>query len=632
MKSSRKVARMFLDAGLNPVPIGAGGSKAPLRKLHGTLMSEEEIENYDFKNIGISTGIVSGGVEALDFDLKNAEDPEAIMEAYKSKVPDELLLKLVAQRTTSGGYHLIYRCEDITTSKKLAKNANGLAIIETRGEGGLIKCAPSEGYEVIQGSLLEIPILKPSERLSLWIAAKMLNQTLMKEASKRYSREDNKFLEKFPEYNSDQEIGIALLEDHGWTVHSEDKEWVNLTRPDKDIADGISAGYHKEGKFLFVFSTSQDTFDTEKPYNNHAIYAELECGGNYRKAYAKLIEDGYGIDDSELDNRSDSEKKAEKWEESVDDLSFLSDEIEENGYLETIRKDEVELGLSFGWRALDPYMRAKENSLNFGLGYDGVGKSVMMLSLATATNVLHGWRWGMVMPENKTGMSRRRLIECASGRQVKDFKDSPELYQDYLDQCRRDFKIISNKKHYSIKDVIKMGKRLYEYAGINALLIDPYNFFKVSGDGYSHNNEILSQLRVFAESYCSVWVMAHPSSGAPRNNISESGYLMAPNKYQIQGGADFPYRVDDFFVTHRIVNHSDNQVRRTMQIIVEKVKETETGGKVHDQGDWSELIWEERNGFLGYWDQNGDNPMYKHLQAKIGVRRALTGITPQEAF
>ena len=164
------------------------------------------------------------------------------------------------------------------------------------------------------------------------------------------------------------------------------------------------------------------------------------------------------------------------------------------------------------------------------------------------------------------------------------------------------------------------------------MLIDPYNFFKVEGNGYSHNNEVLSELRVFAEEYCSVYIMAHPSSNSPRTNLDQYGYLKPPTKYDIQGGADFPYRVDDFFITHRIVNHPDEEVRRTMQFIVQKIKETETGGQVHKSGEYSELIWERRNGFLGYWDSYGNNPMYQHLKSKQGVRAQLKGITPQEAF
>ena len=628
MKEGRKIAREYLSYGLNPVPVGLG--KEPLREGHNTRIEEHEIDDFEFLNIGVSTGSVSGGLEAIDFDLKNAEDPKKIMKIFKSKVNKDLLKRLVIQQTTSGGYHMVYRCEDISSSKKLAKNPEGKAIIETRGEGGYIKCYPSEGYTLLQGGFEKIPIITPEERLSIFVSAKMLNQTLVKDANKRVRYEDREYFKKFPKYNTDSSIGLEVLYKHGWTDHSEDSEWYNLTRPNSESGD-IHAGYHKDGKFLFVFSTAQDTFEEEKPYNNHAIYAELECGGRYDKAYAKLFEMGYGDETKVKDKKTREEVDVEDWDDELDSLSFLSDDIEENSYLEQARKDEISQGLSTGWN-IDEYFRFKENSLNIGLGYDGVGKSVFMLSMATSASILHDWKWGMIMPENKTAMSRRRLVETASGRTIKDFKDSPALFDKYLQESRDKFKIISNKKHYSIKDVIEMGKRLYEEYGIKALLIDPYNFFKVQGNGYSHNNEILSELRVFAEEYCSVYIMAHPSSTAPRNNLDQYGYLKPPSKYEIQGGADFPYRVDDFFITHRIVNHPDLEIKSTMQFIVEKVKETETGGGVHRNGEFSELIWERRNGFLGYWDSEGNNPMYNAIKSKQGVRAKLKNMSPEEAF
>lgn len=629
MKNGRKIARSYMEVGLNPLPI-AKGEKRPLINDHNTIkVTEAEIEEYPWEAIGVSTGFISGALEAIDFDLKNSDDPEKVMKIFKSKVPLELLNKLVVQQTQSGGYHMIYRCSEISSSKKLAKSADGKAIIETRGEGGLIKCYPSEGYKLLQGSFENIPIIEPHERAVLFASATMLSQTIIKDSKKRQSADDRKAFDKFPDYNDNIDVGIGLLEKHGWTVWNEDNIWINLTRPDKDF--GISAGYHKEGKFLYVFSSSQDTFEIEKPYNNHAIYAELEHEGRYDVAYAKLYEAGHGV---ESDEKELSDKKQAKldWQESLESLSFLSDDIEENGYLEQARKGEIDQGLSTGWRVLDEYFRFKPNSLNIGLGYDGVGKSVFMLSMAAASSVLHDWKWGMIMPENRTAMSRRRLIECLSGKTIDRFRESPLLFEKYKQQARDNFFIISNKQHYSIKDVIEMGKRLYEEKKIDALLIDPYNFFKVEGNGYSYNNEVLSELRVFAEEYCSVYIMAHPSSTSPRTNMDEYGYLKPPSKYSIQGGADFPYRVDDFFVVHRIVNHTDNEVKRTMQFIMEKVKEVETGGKRHDLDDYSSLIFEERKGFLGYWDENGDNPMYAAIKSKQGIRAQIKGITPDDAF
>lgn len=603
--SLKNYALEYLSYGLNPVPVRPE-TKEPMRKGHSnTRIDEHEIEKYQWDAIGISTGSVSQGLEALDFDLKNAEDPDKILKDFKSKISSKLLKRLVSQKTPSGGFHVLYRCEDnIEGNRHLAENIEGQAIIETRSEGGFIVCAPSEGYELMLNDFSKIPIITPEERLELLVSAKMLNQNIKKEAEKRRGPV-SEFFDKFPKYDSNIKIGLDLLQKHGWSLHSEDSEWVNLTRPGKD--HGISAGYHKELGFLYVFSSSTN-FEVQKPYNNHGLYAELECNGKYNVAYAKLYEQGYGAD---IDKKK---LESMEWEEVLQNMEFVSTPEEEEEYLEQARKDEIPLGLPTGWAELDEYHRIKKNSLNMGIAYDGVGKSLFLNALAVATNTLHGLKWGMAVPENKTAVTRRRLMELKTGQEIKKFKENSDNYSKVKKWAFDNFKIVTNQKHYSLKDVIEMGKRMYEHYGIDVMLIDPYNFFKVEGrNGYSWNNDILSQLRVFADKYCSVYVMAHPSSDAPRKKKDAQGYLMPPAAYDIQGGADFPYRVDDFFILHRIKNHEDPEIRRTMQLIMHKVKEDETGGRVHSLGEYTELIYKKNHDFLGYWDNSGNNPMFEAM-------------------
>lgn len=639
LTKNQKIAEGLLDLNLNPIPVG--NNKVPLIQDWSTEpMTKEEIPDYDFTNIGVNTGSLSYALEVIDIDLKNLDDPtpenkKRFMELFQSKIPTSLLSKLVIQSTVSGGYHYIYRTEDVTSSHKLATTADGKTIIETRGEGGYIQITPTKGYKMVQGKFSNIPVLKPEERLVLMTASKLLNKTIHSQAAKRMSGEDRKYLEKFKDYNDEMQFGLDLLYEHGWTYHSGENDptsdWVNLTRPDSK-SKGLHASYNKEGKFLYVWTPNQKWFDTEKPYNNHHILAELEFDGNYPRAYAKLYEEGYGgEEEAEVDSKTDERKEKESFKEMLFDLSFLSDDIEENTYLDQARKGIISQGLTTGWPKLDKNFRLKPNSFNIGLGYDGVGKSLVITHLATASNVMHDWKWGMIMPENRTAMTRRRLIEAMSGKQITYFRSRPEEFEEHLKQSRENFKIISNKRHWGIPEVIEMGKRLYEEFGISALLIDPYNFFKVTGNGYSFNNDILSQLRVFAEEYCSVYVMAHPSSEAPRKNIDQAtGLLKKPKKYEIQGGADFPYRVDDFFTVHRIVNHPDKDVRRVVQFSVEKIKETETGGEVHPEGEWTELIWDVRDGFMGYFDEDGNNPMLNHLKNKVNNKKDSTVESQQE--
>lgn len=617
MINGKQVAKRLLELDLNPVPVKKG-SKVPLRKGHTELITEDEIDNYDFEEIGISTGYSSLNLEVLDFDLKNTENPEDYMSRYNKLIPKELFDKLVIQSTPSGGYHYIYRCAKIEANQKLARGKKGAAVIETRGIGGYIKAFPSAGYNMVQNKYSDVKVITESERDTLINLAKQRDELLTRDVYKKFGEEDKKYFKTFPEYNSDPNVGIKLLEDNGWTFHSENGDWYNLTRPDSKSGD-LHGGYNRADLFFQTFSTGQDIFEERRGYNNHHLFAELECDGNYKQAYAKLYEMGFGVD---------------KEDDSDIDVDFLSDSIDEDIYLEQARKDDIPLGLSFGWRALDDNWRLKRNSFVFMLGLDNIGKSTLLSSIMVSTKVQYGYKWGISSPESNTSVTRRNLIEAESGRLIKSFKDSPELYQKYLTDSRKHFHIIQNKEHWNIEQILEKGKILYQKFGIDVLLIDPFSFYSGSGN-FSDDTDILSKIRVFCENYCSVLVIDHPFTGFTRVGKDEYGYLRMPNKYEIAGGNSKANRCDDFISTHRIVNHPDNEVRKTMMISVQKVKDKSTGGEPHTDGEYVQLIYEERGGFLGYWDINGDNPMYAAIKSRQGVRAQMKGIQPvtvEEAF
>jgi hypothetical protein len=83
MKNGREIAKRYMELGLNPLPISPD-KKAPMNEEHNTVpLTLETMELYPFDAIGVSTGVLSGGLEAIDFDLKNASDPSAIMKVFK---------------------------------------------------------------------------------------------------------------------------------------------------------------------------------------------------------------------------------------------------------------------------------------------------------------------------------------------------------------------------------------------------------------------------------------------------------------------------------------------------------------------------------------------------------------------
>jgi len=614
IKSS--IVRRLIELNLNPVPVKLG-SKEPTRKNWTERMNIDEVEDFTFGEIGIATGYASLNLEALDFDLDKVEDPSVFMDAYNRMVPDKLLSKLVKQSTPKGGQHYIYRCAKIEGNQKLARNKKGEATIETRGVNGYIKCFPSDGYTMREGKTwADVMVITEAERDELFIVARQFDELIRRDVVKRQSTEERESFKKFKGYNEDPQVGIDLLEGAGWVFHSENGQWYNLTKPDSKSGD-LHAGYKRDDLFFQCFSTAQDTFETGKGYNNHHLYAELKCNGNYKKAYAKLFEAGYGIE------KDDSDKGYEQ--EQEDELDFVSTGMDEDDFLEQARKGEISLGVSTGFTTLDKNFRFKRNSFVFLLGLDNVGKSSFLSSLMVASNILHGFRWAISSPEAPVVVTRRNLIEAESGKPVKSFRNKPLEYQALLQRNRKNFFIIKNEKHSSIEEILEMGKKLYQRSGIDFLLIDPWSFYASSGD-FSADTDMLSKIRVFAQKYCSVLTVDHPMSTFARTAKDSFGFLTMPTKYDVAGGTIKPNRCDDYICVHRVINHDDPTVRKTMQVSIQKVKDKSTGGEPHIDGEYTSLVWEERDGFTGYWDSDGNNPMYRAMKARKGVEGLISCI------
>ena len=127
------------DAGLSLIPIGAH-SKTPRIKewkpFQERLPTDSELAQWvdQCPGLAIVCGEVSGNLEVLDIEAK-APIKEFIA-AVNLRAPG-LLDKLVTIRSAGGGVHYYFRNETaIDSNKKLAANANGETLIETRGRGG----------------------------------------------------------------------------------------------------------------------------------------------------------------------------------------------------------------------------------------------------------------------------------------------------------------------------------------------------------------------------------------------------------------------------------------------------------------------------------------------------------------
>ena len=179
-------ARAYLSAGLCVLPAKRAEKRPAVgrwKQYQKRLPTEAELSAWLANNpdaVCILCGQASGNAEILDFDARG-ELFDRWCAKVRTAAPD-LLERLVLSRTQSDGRHAAYRCQTpVSGNLKLAQRKVGdkvVTLIETRGEGGLFLCAPTAGYEVIQGDLANPPVLTEAERDVLLQAAWELNEYL----------------------------------------------------------------------------------------------------------------------------------------------------------------------------------------------------------------------------------------------------------------------------------------------------------------------------------------------------------------------------------------------------------------------------------------------------------------------
>ncbi len=305
-------AMAYLAAGLSCLPATKARKHPAIgswKNWQSRLPTKVEVKAW-FSNphdaICVVAGAVSGNLECMDFDQHGE-----LFAAWMEKVDTGLLAKLVIEQTPSGGYHVFYRSEEpVEGNLKLARGireGKQKTLIETRGEGGLFLCAPTEGYTLQQGTFAELPVLTAVARKALVDAARSLDELPAATAPScpaggdtgqrgaDFAPTGGKEAWELPpgdDFNARGDIH-GLLTDAGWQfggVKSDGNE--QWTRPGKDPRNGMSATY-KDGSF-YVFSSNAAPFEPNVKYSPFAVYATLRHGGDFTAAASALHTLGYG--------------------------------------------------------------------------------------------------------------------------------------------------------------------------------------------------------------------------------------------------------------------------------------------------------------------------------------------------
>jgi len=264
------------------------------------------------KGIAILCGPVSGNLEVIVIDTKN-DIEGGLAKRYFTIIKENnpgILQKLVIQKTRSGGYHVLYRCETVERSHPLARRPATEAelsrdplnkvkvLIETRAKRGMACIAPSDGYRFIAGDLTTLSLITNDERKLLLDAATRFNKIVEKRKKRtiHYTPKVNNADRSFSPIDDFNKRGdvISLLVKHGWIiVDDRDPDVTHLLRPGDTDKDS-SGNYNKKLNLFSTFSTST-VFTAEEGYSPAGVFIMLECGGDDNAGVKELLRQGYGV-------------------------------------------------------------------------------------------------------------------------------------------------------------------------------------------------------------------------------------------------------------------------------------------------------------------------------------------------
>lgn len=285
--AAKKLATEYRDAGLSVIPLKLDGSKSPAipswTPYREQLATDAELEQWFSRpaGIGMVCGFISGGLEVIDFD------DGSLFEPWRQLVAS-IVEGLVVIETGGGGWHVLYRCDEIGGNVKIASDPSRekQTLIETRGEGGYIVAEGSprsvhkSGLPYVQYSgpyLPSVPRITAEERRNLWKAARTFDrrgEAFTRKLSEKYTRTNVASSgDTHPVVNdfNNRSCWESILHPAGWTS----RDGIHWTRPGKDfgtsakvvIADDVS-------ELLTVFSGNAGPLS---PNGSHRIYSKFNA-------------------------------------------------------------------------------------------------------------------------------------------------------------------------------------------------------------------------------------------------------------------------------------------------------------------------------------------------------------------
>lgn len=357
----------YHKSGFRIIPVNEDKRPVVAWKQFQASQTEEDIRaifTNDCYGIAVLTGV--NGLECIDIDCKYSLTPG--MEVDYMKLLDDTktisFLDLTVIRTKSGGFHALYRAQNIGGNTKLARrhsspdelkndpNDKIKVLFETRGVGGYIVAHPTPGYELQVGNMFSIPTITNTQRNTLITVAKTFNEVF--DASEKDAPppppQNFNGLTSWDAYNQSADI-LSLLERHGWKIIRTIGDRVYLRRPGKD--SGCWSGDWNTKLRLFKAFTTSTQFDSEKAYTPYGVFKVLECGGDSSLAAKQLYQMGYGDRITQNEVVLTQEQQDDLWEKIKSTKFGFGNKPEDIDFVLKVRIDGEEYNIGgFGMLGL----------------------------------------------------------------------------------------------------------------------------------------------------------------------------------------------------------------------------------------------------------------------------------------
>jgi twinkle protein len=221
-------------------------------------------------------------------------------------------------------------------------------------------------------------------------------------------------------------------------------------------------------------------------------------------------------------------------------------------------------------------------------GIPSSGKSDFVDQMVVGYNKKYGWKTAYASPENvPTFLHAHKLMRKHWEGMPQKEDIASDKWNKIADHCNDNYFHIDMER-FTLDSVLRKGAELVKRKGIKALVIDPFNKVRDTGEGSSddvtkYTMEYLTKIEVFAKKYdVVVFVVAHPT----KMYKGQDGKIEEPTMYNIKGGGEW---YDASY--HGLLVHRDYEAN-TVKVKVLKCKFQNLG----INGAECHFTWEKKSG------------------------------------